>query len=178
MKKILICLMLFTVCVTAYGKKKAFIIPKAVNTVNVVSLKELNLVRNDYKILNTITAEATIVYTENKRGSVCSMRDQDGGFRITYVFDKEGDLESETFSGVLRFGYLFNDYKINNGVVYPEEMARRLAIYRLINMVQLEGADGVIEPVISTNVENTSNKRECVLKTTVRAKLVKLNSEK
>ena len=164
------------ICITAVGKKKAFIIPKAVNTVNVVTLKELNLTRADYKILNTVTAEAAIIYTENKKGSVCTLRGTDEDFYLKYTFDKEGDLEEEEFSGVLRFGYLYNDYKINNGIISPEEMARRLAIYRLINMVQLEGADGVIEPVISTNVENTSNKRECILKTTVRAKLVKLVS--
>lgn len=178
MKKILVCTILLLACVSAFGKKKAFVIPKAVNTVNVVSLKELNLTHGDYQILNTITAEAAIVYTENKKGSVCTMRGVDEDFHITYAFDNEGHLESENFSGVLRFGYLYNDYKINEGVVYPEEMARRLAIYRLINIVQLQGADGVIEPVISTNIENTQNKRECILKTTVRAKLVKLNSTK
>ena len=176
MKKILLCAVMLLICFTAVGKKKAFIIPKAVNTVNVVTLKELNLTRADYKILNTVTAEAAIIYTENKKGSVCTLRGADEDFYVKYTFDKEGDLEEEEFSGVLRFGYLYNDYKINNGIISPEEMARRLAIYRLINIVQLEGADGVVEPVISTNVENTSNKRECILKTTVRAKLVKLTS--
>lgn len=178
MRKILFCTVLLLVCVSAFGRKKAFVVPKAVNTVNVVSLKELNLTRGDYQVLKTVTAEAAIVYTENKKGSVCTMKGTDENFYITYTFDKEGYLESEDFSGVLRFGYLYNDYKINDGVIYPEEMARRLAIYRLINMVQLQGADGVIEPVISTNIENTKNKRECILKTTVRAKLVKLKSDR
>lgn len=178
MKKLLLCTILIFIGIGAYGKKKAFVIPKAVNTVNIVSLKELNLTHGDYQILNTITAEAAIIYTENKAGSVCTLKGVDEPFHITYTFDKEGDLEAEEFSGVIRFGYLYNDYKINNGVIYPEEMSRRLAIYRLINMVQMEGADGVIEPVISTDVENTNNKRECILKTTVRAKLVKLKADK
>ena len=54
-------------------------------------------------------------------------------------------------------------------------MVRNLAIYRIINAAKVRGADGIIEPVISTNVEQRG--RDIVLKTTVSAKLIKLKTD-
>ena len=48
----------------ALSSCKLAIVPKAINTINSVSLEELNLERKDYKVLNTITADASVVYTQ------------------------------------------------------------------------------------------------------------------
>ena len=57
----------------------------------------------------------------------------------------------------------------------PEYVVRNLAIYRLINASKVRGADGIIEPVISTNVEQRGN--DIVFKTTATAKLIKLKTD-
>ena len=83
------------------------IVPKALNTVNSVSLDELNLEREDYDILNTITAEAVVIYRE--RGSKIEIIDQNNEFSLSYTKSKTGwRLEH---SGILKLGYLSNDYR-------------------------------------------------------------------
>ena len=64
------------------------IVPKALNTVNSVSLDELNLEREDYDILNTITAEAVVIYRE--RGSKIEIIDQNNEFSLSYTKSKTG----------------------------------------------------------------------------------------
>ena len=63
------------------------------------------------------------------------------------------------------------------GIMTPEELSRRMAIYRAINMVQQYGADGIIEPTVSTNVEEVK-KDVVVYKTTVTGKIIKLKTNK
>lgn len=148
------------------------IVPKALNTVNSVSLDELNLERKDYDILNTITAEAVVIYRE--RGSKIEIIDQNNEFSLSYTKSKTGwRLEH---SGILKLGYLSNDYRgeIVN-IIQPEEVVRRLAMYRLINVAKTNGADGIIEPIVSTNVEQ-SGKDDILYKTTVEAKIIKLHT--
>ena len=60
---------------------------------------------------------------------------------------------------------------------HPHWIVRRLAIYRLINAAKVAGADGVIEPIISTNVAQGRRSRDIVYKTTVSAKLVKIKPD-
>lgn len=148
------------------------VIPKAVNTVNSVRLAELNLERGDYEILNTVSADATITYTENSDGSIRKIVGENNEFSLLYSKGKKG--LSCRYSGVLKFGYLNNDYDIQSDILYPEDVARRLAIYRIINQVKQYGADGVIEPVISTNVDQMG--KSIVYKTTVTAKLIKIKT--
>lgn len=180
MKRINVILALcFASLLTSCGSTTS-VLPKAINTVNAISLKELNLVNGDYQILNNVTAEATIVYSESKYGGFkieCPEED----FTIEYFAGLKGQMGYKA-SGIVKLGYLHNDHITSTGTYpHPEEIARRLAIYRLINMVKLEGADGVIEPVISTNIDNGEGKKkmkEVIFKTTVSAKLVKLNVRK
>ncbi|MBQ7856878.1 MAG: hypothetical protein IJ348_07200 [Alistipes sp.] len=141
-----------------------------------MSLSELNLDRNDYQVLNTVTAEATISYTENAGGTNRVIKCDDEDFALQYLQSKEGWICR--YRGIVKLGYLANDYSVAKDILHPEEVARRLAIYRIINMVQQEGADGVIEPIVSTNVDNGLGKNEVIFKTTVRAKLVKLKTDK
>lgn len=159
------------------------IVPTAVNTVNSVRLSELNLEREDYKILNTITAEASVVYS--RFGKTVTIEDENGDFSITFKrrfsISREGIIsfwQCKSFKGVARYGFLDNDYgKVNNySDISPENIARRIAIYRLINACKVAGGDGVIEPVVSTNVGQ--QRRDIVFKTTVTAKVIKINVDK
>lgn len=168
MKKIIF-VFIIGVCLASCATKKK-IIPRAINTVNSATLKELNLDREDYEILNTITAEATIAYRQRGEGYEITSRDDD--FSITLQQGKTGPVY--TYTGILKLGYLTNDYVDLSASLQPEQIARGLAIYRAINIVKEYGADAVIEPVISTNVEQIG--KEIIFKSTVTAKLIKLKT--
>lgn len=153
-------------------------VPVAVNTINSVGLKEMNLKHGaDYTVVNTITAEATVIYSTHRKGEKFSLREENGEFSITYEYNKElDDYICADFDGVARFGFLTNDdYKQDYSLNKPEYVTRNIAIYRLINASKVRGADGVIEPVISTNVEQRG--KEIVFKTTASAKLIKLKTD-
>lgn len=166
---ILLNAILFTSC-TTYT-----VIPQAINTVNSVRLDELNLKHNsDYTIVNTTTSEATVIYSENVDKKI-KIKEENNEFEITYERDKKsGYYYISECKGVARFGFLTNDYGSTSlSDISPEDIVRKLAIYRLINAAKVRGADGVIEPVISTNVEQRG--KDIVFKTTVSAKLIKLS---
>ncbi len=157
--------------------KKSIIVPKAVNTVNSVTLNELNLERKDYEILRNVSAES-VIKCEFKQSQI-RISDENEEFTLRYnVVNNQWTFAA--YSGVLKLGYLSNDYAesvFDNGIIPVEDVARRTAIYRLINIVQQEGADGVIEPVVSTSVEQIG-KRDIVLRAVVSAKLVRLKANK
>lgn len=184
MKKIQICIVLMLVTFTlpsCFLKKKAvpqMMMPKAVNTINSVQLSELNLKHGtDYVIINTATADATVIYSTKRKGEQITIAEANGEFRIIWRYDREnGKWYAHDYEGIARLGYLTNDYGTTYMDVFePEWMARNLAIYRLINASKVRGADGIIEPVISTNVEDRGT--DVVFKTTVSAKLIKLNTD-
>lgn len=159
---------------------KLAIVPKAINTINSVGLEELNLERKDYKVLNTITAESSVIYKQF--GNKITISDANGDFSLTFKrrfnFGKGYTWEYKSFKGVARYGFLANDYgKIGNySDITPEQIARNIAIYRLINACKVAGGDGVIEPIVSTNVGQDG--LNIVFKTTVSAKIIKLNTDK
>lgn len=174
-------LMLCVVCALALSscKQQLTIVPKAINTVNSVGLKEMNLERKDYTVLNTLTAEAAITY--EYRNNVITVAEQNNEFKAVFNYDLMSKAwYFEKFEGIARFGVLSNDYEGQNLFVgddiKPEYMARNLAIYRLINACKMAGGDGVIEPVISTNVEQI-DKRTVLFKTTVSAKVIKIKPD-
>ncbi|MBP3711950.1 MAG: hypothetical protein IJ219_06310 [Bacteroidaceae bacterium] len=152
------------------------IVPTAVNTVNSVRLNEMNLQHGtDYNIINTVTADATVFYSTKKKGQVVILEEENGECWLEYKFDSQQEKWGLVdFEGVARYGFLSNDEgRVSLREINPEDMARNIAIYRLINASKVRGADGVIEPVISTNVDEREGK--IVFKTTVSAKLMKLN---
>lgn len=172
-----VCMFTMTSC---FGPRKLTqrIVPTAVNTINSVGLSELNLKHGtDYTIVNTVTAEATIIYTERRKGQEIILKEENNEFKIVYTFDSELEKWYLTdFDGVARFGFLTNDdfgesYSTRN----PEYVARNLAIYRLINQAKVRGGDGVIEPVVSSNVEQRG--KDIVFRTTASAKLIKLKTD-
>lgn len=172
-----VCIFTMTSC---FGPKKMtqMIIPQAVNTINSVNLSELNLTHGtDYTIMNTITAEAIVLYSEQRKGQVVTIKEENDEFSIVYTFDSETQTWARTnFNGIARFGYLSNDYGQTFSLsINPEYVVRNIAIYRLINQAKVRGADGVIEPIVSTNVEQRG--KDIVFKTTVSAKMIKLKTD-
>lgn len=152
----------------------SIIIPRAVSTVNAVSLSELNLANTDYTVLNTITKDATVYVTYSD--DEFSLRDAENTFSYTYSKDDD-QFKLEDQTGVLRAGYLSHENATDLDLWNPESVARRMAIYRLISESQQIGADGLIEPVISTTFEKVSEDRSemtLAYKTTVSAKPIKL----
>lgn len=78
------------------------------------------------------------------------------------------------FKGIFKVGYLHNDHA-NASFSNPEDLARKLAVYRLINISNEMGADGIIEPVVSTNVAQQDN-NTVIFKTTVSGKPIRLKT--
>lgn len=155
------------------------LMPTAVNTVKSTSFNELNLTSNDYDILDRIEAQSTI-FAKIDNNSY-TVYDEENTFRLLFSKNKD-EVTLEKYEGVMRAGYLSRDYAaINLKQPQPEEIARRVAIYRLINLVQEQGGDGIIEPVIATNVEETKsswNSTTIAYRTTVSGKIVKLKTSK
>ena len=149
--------------------------PKAINTVNPVSLDELNLKREDYQILQTITAESNVILNY-KSSTDIEIKDEAGEFKVKCQIIN-GTIFFKEQEGVMKLGYLSRDYTSSSTPLHPEEIVRRTAIYRLINTAQENGADGVIEPTISTNIEQVG-KNSVMYKTTVSGKIIKLKTDK
>ncbi len=171
---IIIALVAITLASCGSGKKVTYIVPNAINTVNSVSLNELNLTGGDYQILNTITSEATITATIKKNNA--TIWEVGNEFFLHYK-DFGFGLKLDSYSGVVRLGYLSNMYSRTNFEDFnPEEIAIRLASYRAINIAQQHGTDGLIEPIISTKAEQIGE--NITFQTTVTAKLVKLKTSK
>jgi len=175
MKKLLLlafCGVAFASCSPA----KRIIMPQAVNTINTAVLADLNLEREDYEILNTVTAEAMIDYSYNKQGTKTEIVDQDGEFSMEFTAGKFGFACKH--NGILKLGYLQNDYQgTMTNIMQPEDVVRRLAIYRLVNIAREYGADAIIEPTVSTNVEQT-DKQTITYKSTITAKIIKLKTDR
>lgn len=148
------------------------IVPMAVNTVKSVGFDEMNLQRADYEIINTLTQTAVIHCRMTSKEMI--IRDQEGEFELPFERNKLGQmtLNIRKMQGFAKLGFLSNDYALGTDWCTPENIARRLAVYRLINQAQEYGADGVIEPVISTNMEQSG--KAVIFKTTVTAKAIRL----
>ncbi|MCQ2311283.1 MAG: hypothetical protein MJZ64_05995 [Paludibacteraceae bacterium] len=151
--------------------------PKAINTVNTVSFSDLNLDRKDYKILKTITSEAVVTYEQ--RGDKYYIREANGECELSFVYKhKTKEWTYDEFKGIARYGFLTNDYGVIASVkdMSPEDYARNLAVYRLINQCKVLGGDGLVEPLISMNVGQQG--RAIVFTVSASAKMVKLNTDK
>ena len=177
MKKCTIISALFLLVVVSSCRSSfnSVIIPRAVSTVNAVSFRDLNLTNADYTVLNTITQEATVYVTYED--DEFAIRDSENTFSYTYSKQKDGSFELEDQSGVLRAGYLSHEDAADLDLRNPESIARRMAVYRLVSESQQIGADGLIEPVVSTTFEKIDEGRSEITvayKTTVSAKPIKL----
>lgn len=152
------------------------------NTTDIATLEEMNLIRDDYEIIDVITANATVTFDAKKRKTY----GENNEFVLRYRKLK-GTNELE--SGMLRFGYFYQDVISNTTVekgglfrrakyrsklpVDPETIARRWATYRLIAEAKAMGADALIVPVRSSDI-SSGGKDISIVKTTVTAKAVRL----
>ena len=153
------------------GGRSYMFIPHSVSSASAVTVENLNLSKGDYDVLKTVTESASVV-CEYKNSEII-ITDGDGNF--SYVFKNDGLTKGwslERFSGMASFGYFTADHESTLTVVpSPQEFARRVAMSRIIETARDYNADGVIEPVTITKVENLShNKVEYT--TTVSAKLI------
>ena len=162
--------------VSSCSIQKTHVIPTAISSVSkTVYIEELNLTKNDYQIINTETAEAVIIYEEN-RGGDFEIKEQNDEFSLEFEKDDKTQTFDIEYSGVVKCGYLSaNDRGIDYANPHPADFARGLAIYRLINSVQEQGADGIIEPIITMKVGQDG--RKIVFTTTISAKLIKIKTK-
>ena len=157
------------------------LIPQATNMVKAVSFDELNLTGKDYEILDRVEASSRIIVELTKDSY--TVKDPDGTFEFEFKKDKKtGAFTLEDFDGVVRAGYLLSrDRSENDVMAYPDQIAHRIAIYRIVNLVKEQGGDGIIEPVISTAVEGTESRfghTTITYLTTVSGKVVRLKTSK
>lgn len=159
---------------TSCGGQKALIIPRAISTAEAVSVKDLDMQRGDYDILNTITETASVRCEYHK--DEIRIISSDGDFSYRFKFDPKSGWKLESFSGVASFGYLTSDINNQFSLPDPEEFARRSAIARIISALKDYGADGVIEPV-TTTIASQSGRNAVEFKAKVSAKLIKLKTD-
>lgn len=170
-------ILFFSSCVAV---KKSYL-PQVSNMVKAVTFEELNLTGKDYEILDRVEATARVNVTITS--STYIVDDPDGLFHLEYIKDATGKLVLNDFDGIVRVGYLTREYS-SDSQSYPEDIARKMAIYRLINLVRQQGGDGVIEPVISTDFEGMTQEgwnnsiTKLTYVATVSGKVVRLKSSK
>lgn len=157
------------------------LIPQATNMVKAVSFEELNLTGKDYEILNRVESTSRIIV--ELTSDSYTVKDPDGAFEFEFKKDKKtGNFILEDFDGVVRAGYLLSrDRSEGDVLAYPDQMAHRIAIYRIVNLVKEQGGDGIIEPVISTTVEGCEKRlgrTTITYMTSVSGKVVRLKGSK
>ena len=170
---------LFASCMTG---KKSMVVPVATNTISTVSFSDLNLDREDYKILNTIEVSSTVTVVYSNNGGITIS--DDAGYVLKMGKDEKTGLVTTETTGILRAGFLTNDYG-NINYENPEAIARATAFSRLISMAKEQGGDALIEPIVSTNLEEqqsqgfgSAKKRTIVYSTTASAKVVVIKTDK
>ena len=171
-----ICAAILIVLTLASCGSTCNLIPQASSTIKYASFEELNLTSKDYEVLDRIEVSARIEATFTN--TFCTITDPDGTFELHFKKDKNGQWIIDRYSGVVRAGYLSQDIDFSAPRT-PDEFAHRMAIYRLINLVKEQGGDGIIEPVISTSVEENKSGWGSVkytLLTTVSGKAIRLKT--
>ena len=147
----------------------------AISNMPTVTIKDMNLERNDFVILKSVSASA-VVKSDNKR-SGRTIYEENGEFKLVYDIIRDDGvryLEYDTCEGVIRLGYLGNTniYNSDSYFIPAEEIVRRLALYRLISLAKEYGADALFEPTITTSA--TSEKKTLIYKSEATAKLIKI----
>lgn len=149
--------------------------PIATNSMKAVGLGELNLRTNDYTVLPPITVSTLVsVEYKGKREYTIRIEEKDEEVMLKYRWsssDKEWELRD--WDGIIKLGFLGNDATLYTPK-YATEVAGRLGLYRLIAQAQAQGADGIVEPIISTNM--AKNGKQYFFKTTVTARPIILKT--
>lgn len=153
------------------GGTRNLIVPHAVSTADAIPAAALNLTKGDYDIMASVTETASV--TAKYTGNSLTIQSSDGDFAYLFAYDKNG-WTLKKFKGTANFGYLQTD--VNGFAEMPEaeEFARRVAIARLIETVKDYGADGVLEPIVTTRASN-SGRNTIEYQASVTAKIVKIH---
>lgn len=149
----------------------------AVSSIPVVSISEISSENSSvYTIMNTVTATANVFSDNNKKSRI--IKEKDNEFRVAYkrkIIDNKGWLIYDDCEGVIRLGYLDDMATTSSGdYFYAEEIVRRLAIYRLINIAKEYGADAILTPTIITTAKPV--RKDIEYQTEISAKLIKVKS--
>ena len=169
---------------TSCFAKKSLVIPTAVSSINdPISLRNLNLTKDQYQIINTETAEASVEYEESGLGISKKIKITEANNEYTLIFKKNDDIVGGyeiKYDGIVKLGYLYHDqdnmrYLGNYYTPDPSWFATGLAVYRLINSVQEQGADGIIEPVVTMKVGEKG--KRVIYTATISAKLIKIKTK-
>lgn len=173
MKKVIFAIALVAVLASC-SSQKDMVIPRAISTIGTASLNDLNLQRNDYEVINTVTAEATVSYKANKAGTHIVITGEDDDFVLVYTKDSKKGWQCK-FDGILKAGYMQNISSTTRVEREdPAEIVHRLALYRLISQVKTVGGDGMVAPTVLTNVEQNGD--IVYFRTTASAKAIKLKA--
>lgn len=165
-------------CAALSAQAQSSLIPTtAISNMPVVTISDMKLDRDDYTLLNSISATATV--SSDNRKSKRTIIEENGEFRLMYDIvkvDGKRYLEYADCEGIVRLGYIgsTNIYNSESNYIPAEEIVRRLALYRLINLAKEYGADALFEPTITTTA--TSQGKSLLYKTEASAKLIKLTS--
>lgn len=159
--------------------KKTQVMPVAVSSITApISLDYLNLSKDSYQIIKTETVESVIVYEEVGIGATKTIRisEQNNEFELDFKKNETTGLYDIKHSGIVKLGYLsVYDNDVDYYQPNPAAFARGLAAYRLINSVQDQGADGIIEPIVTMKVGQESKK--IIFTTILSAKLIKIKTK-
>lgn len=148
------------------------IVPTAVSSVSrVVTMEDLNLNKDNCQIINTETAEAVVYYEEDDDDEF-EIGEANGEFVLKYEKDDENGWKIK-YSGIVKYGALSNNYIVDYDNAYA--IVRGLATYRLINAVQEQGADGIIEPIVTVKVGQEG--KRVIYTANISAKLVKIKTK-
>lgn len=161
-----------TLSLTSCSGVRNLVVPHAVSSADAIPATALNLVKSDYDILSSITETASVIakYT----GQSLTIKSGDGDFAYYFSFDKKNGWSLRKFSGTATFGYLQSEVASPEAMPEAEEFARRVAIARLIETVKDYGADGVLEPIVTTRVSNSGH-NTVEYQASVTAKIVKIH---
>ncbi len=157
---------------TACNGVRNLVVPHAVSSADAIPAAALNLQKGDYDILASVTETASV--TAKYSGSSLDIASGDGDFAYKFGFDKKTGWTLRSFKGTANFGYLQTDAGGIAEMPEAEEFARRVAIARLIETVKDYGADGVLEPIVTTRVSNAGNNK-VEYQASATAKIVKIH---
>ncbi len=175
-KLLLLCSLTFSI---SSAMAQSVLIPTtAISTMPVASMDNISQGRKEYTILNTITATAIVQSDNNKNHR--TIFEENKEFTLVYDIEKREEkryLEYSECEGVLRLGFLGGTAVYSSDATYlpAEEIVRRLALYRLINLAKEYGADALLAPTITTTA--TSNKKLLTYKSEVSAKIIKIKND-
>lgn len=161
-----------TISLSSCGGQRNLVVPHAVSSADAIPANALNLVKGDYDIMASVTETASV--TAKYSGKSLTIKSGDGDFAYFFSYDKKTGWSLKKFSGTATFGYLQSEASSPEAMPEAEEFARRVAIARLIETVKDYGADGVLEPIVTTRATNAGH-NTVEYQASVTAKIVKIH---